>query len=168
MEAYLDDSNMRYSDYISNWTCRESISNSVEPTNPIPINAMTIDWKGELWNVFSGEGIAPDITIKSGALEDYHFLVAVTDSGVRHAVRPIRDSELLRMYGFSEEFQPKILDMGQRQKSMLFLSTIPKHSLTRIISVIQVAEQAAKEQELESHGRAVGELGQKRDPCRKS
>ena len=44
-----------------------------------------------------------------------------------------------------------------------FRTTIPKHTVSRIISVIQLAESMVIEEQMESHGKDVGELGQSKD-----
>ena len=40
---------------------------------------------------------------------------------------------------------------------------MPKQSVIRVISVIQMAEQAVTDNEMEEHGRLIGELGNKKE-----
>ena len=103
MESYLDDSNSRNSDYIGGW----SLCSTQEPDN-VGCDASsyaavdcTINWKGKEWAVFWRDAVAPDVTQGN---KEYCFLLTTGDAGLRRAIRPIRDSELFRMYGFPEEF----------------------------------------------------------------
>ena len=153
MELFLDDSNLRYSDYIGEWTLVESKSSVDEgELSQNPRVDCVIDWKNEHWTVFSAFGVAPDVS----GQEDYRFLVSVSDSGLKQSIRPIRDSELLRLYGFPEDFALKALKFSDRQKADLFRTTIPKHTVSRIISVIQLVESMVIEEQMESHGKDVG------------
>ena len=115
--------------------------------------------KGDHWAVFSAFGVAPDVS----GQEDYRFLVSVSDAGLKQSIRPIRDSELLRLYGFPEDFTMRALKFSDKEKADLFQTTIPKHTVSRIISVIQLAEVRAIEDQMERHGRDIGELGQSKD-----
>jgi hypothetical protein len=83
MEAYLDDSNMRYSDYISGWSLRESRTLPPEGTLPLqPVVDSVIEWKMEHWAVFHSCSVAPEVANRSGDLQDYQFLLSVSDSGM--------------------------------------------------------------------------------------
>ena len=159
MEQHLDDPNMRYSDYISGWTIISSWQMAMDHPVGLPAEELEIEWKGEQRKVFAALASAPDVANRSGRLEDYHFLVSVSDSGIRRAVRPVRDAELFRMYGFPEAFNKEALELSQAEKQMLFRDTIPKHALCRIMSVIQLAENKAMEIELEQYGKDIGEPG---------
>ena len=57
----------------------------------------------------------------------------------------------------------RALKFSDKEKADLFRTTIPKHTVSRIILVIQLAEIRAIEEQMESHGRDIGELGQSKD-----
>ena len=87
---YMDDSNMRYSDYINDWElveAKEPVRDETASTTPR--KDCVIDWQGEHWAVFSTDSVGPEITNRSGELEDYRFLVTVSDAGKRQSIRPI-------------------------------------------------------------------------------
>ena len=158
MESYLDDSNMRYSDYISGWTLVASHGPPEDGSLSLfPVADSIISWKTDQWVVFSGFSVAPEVTNKSGDLQDYQFLLSVSDSGLRRSIRPIRDVELFRMYGFPDAFATEALSFTAAEKLTLFQDTIPKQSVSRIISVLQMAETDALQHEMETHGKAIGE-----------
>ena len=162
METHLDDANMRHSDYLSGWSMKKTICPHEQQDRPV--GKMVTEWENEDWMVFASSGVAPDIVRQADETEDHHFLIEASDSGVRHAVRPVRDSELLRMHGFSEQFQREALRLDTRQRKQLFQTATPKHSVAHIVSVLQVAELARKQSEMECHGRDAGELCQQKDP----
>ena len=90
MESFLDDSNLRYSDYISGWTLVENrVSIDVGEVSPNPSVNCVIDWKGDHWAVFSVLGVAPDVSKRKKGLDDYWFLVSVSDAGLSQSIRPI-------------------------------------------------------------------------------
>ena len=60
--------------------------------------------------------MAPEIKEDTVITEDYKFLIAVADSGLRRAVRPIRDCELFRMYGFEDLFAREALAFSAKDK----------------------------------------------------
>ena len=83
MESYLDDSNMRYLDYISAWTLQES--KELPEDGVLPLTAVVhsvINWKAGRWSVFHNYLVAPEIANRSGELEDYQFFLSVLDLGI--------------------------------------------------------------------------------------
>ena len=69
------------------------------------------------------------------------------------------------MHGFPEEMAKASVNLMIKDKAALFWDTVPKHSLVCIISVLQMAETAALELQLEEHGSSIGEQGASRDPA---
>ena len=67
------------------------------------------------------------------------------------------------MYGFHEDFAKEALNFTSRDKLILFRDTIPKQSVARIISVLQMTETAATEAKYLDHGSTVGELDHEAD-----
>ena len=68
------------------------------------------------------------------------------------------------MYGFHEDFAKEALNFTPRDKLILFRNTIPKQSVARIISVLQMAETAATEAKYMDHGSNLGELDNQANP----
>jgi hypothetical protein len=69
------------------------------------------------------------------------------------------------MYGFDEDFaRHAALTFSAHQKLTVLRDTVPVQSVSRIISVIQMAEVAAVENAFVAHGQAVGELSHPVDP----
>ena len=66
MDSFMDNSNLRYSDYISGWTGWTAASPQAESDQSsavfCPVSAGLIDWKGEHWSVFDTAAVAPNIT----------------------------------------------------------------------------------------------------------
>ena len=90
MTGFMDESNMRYSDYIGGWTRCENKHNELPDGLPShPVLDCKIDWRGETWAVFNTSAVAPDVTNKSGRLEDFRFLVSTSDAGLRRSIRPV-------------------------------------------------------------------------------
>ena len=90
MGNFMDDSNLRYSDYLGGWTRCQGKQDEWQEGSPFhPVVDCEIDWKGETWAVFDTSSVAPDITNKSGSQEDYRFLVSIADAGLRRSIRPI-------------------------------------------------------------------------------
>ena len=90
MTGFMDESNMRYSDYIGGWTWCENKHNELPDGLPShPVVDCEIDWRGETWAVFNTSAVAPDVTNKSGRLKDFRFLVSTSDAGLRQSIRPV-------------------------------------------------------------------------------
>ena len=157
MEPYLDDPHMRYSDYIKEWSFSED-QQPVQEGECESEKRMWIHWQGEDHRVYSSQEVAPD------AEAGDQFLVHVPETGIRWAIRPVRYSEIFRMYGFSEDFIREAVELSDESKRQVLATTIPAQSVSRIISVIQTAEYVTRDKELEAHGRDIGELGQRGDP----
>ena len=96
LEQHLDDAKMRHLDCISGWTLVSLQQLLDNHPMGLPAEELKIEWKGECWLVFSAMAEAPlaDVTDQSESLDDCHFLVSVSDSGMRHAVQPIWDEQL--------------------------------------------------------------------------
>ena len=165
MDAYLDNSNTKYSDYLSGWVIHDRHDKNVEDSNTIiPQVDCVIDMEDELWSVFRSDSVAPEIAMKGNQDSgDYRFLISTADAGIKQAIHPIRDTELFRLYGFPEAFNTEAMKLSESDKATSFRETVPKHSVVRIISVLQMAELAALERVNETHGKSVGELGQTED-----
>ena len=140
MESFMDDSNLRYSDYLSGWTGWTATSPQAESEQSsavfCPVSAGLIDWKGECWSVFDTSAVAPNVTKVSSRMDDYQFLISVEDAGLRRSICPVRDAELFRMHGFPEEMAKASVNLTVKDKAALFRDTVPNHSLVRIISVL--------------------------------
>ena len=42
----------------------------------------------------------------------------MTDAGLKQSIRPIQDSELLRLYGFPEDFAIQALKFSEKEKAV--------------------------------------------------
>ena len=71
--------------------------------------------------------------------------------------------EIFCLYGFPEVVAQESMKLSAKDKALLFSTTIPLHSVRRIITGLQLAERSVVEAANSRHGRDIGELGSQRD-----
>ena len=141
MESYLDLSNTIYSDYLQGWTVIPDAHKRKHQTSVFaPKTDTTIMWDGDPVRVMNRSAPGPEIT------EDM-FLIGTADGGLATSIRPIRDHEVLRLLGYPPDFyeEEEFAHLDAKLRVDLIRNLIPKHTLQRIVSVLQLAERRAQE-----------------------
>jgi hypothetical protein len=156
MDSYLDLPNTRwYSDYLQGWTL-DALDNS-DSDYYDPKVVASIDHYGSKMLVYGRDYVAPSLnaaTVTEGGL---HFLVPTADMGLKQSVRPVRDHELFALYGFPPEFAKTVVNLPRREKALLLLWSMPKHSIKPVISVVQLAEVQAADNRMLALAKEAGE-----------
>jgi hypothetical protein len=138
MESYLDLPNTMYSDYLQGWTL-DTLEDPIVDEY-VPRVVASVDHYGSSMLVYGRDSVAPSLNAATGTEGSTHFLVPTADMGLKQSVRPVRDHELFALYGFPPDFAKTVVDLPRREKDLLLLWSMPKHSIKRVISVVQLAE----------------------------
>jgi hypothetical protein len=156
MESYLDLPNTMYSDYLQGWTL--DALEDFDGKEYVPKVVASIDHYGSKMSVYGRDTVAPSLNVASGTEGSIHFLIPTADMGLKQSVRPVPDHKLFALYGFSAEFAKTTVDLPQREKDLLLLWSMPKHSIKRVISVVQLAaESQAADNRMLALAREAGE-----------
>jgi hypothetical protein len=148
MEPYLDLPNTKYSDYLHGWAPGPRTQEAVDSPYDCNISQSVSTSDGPCL-VFDRMHPAPDLLLgRHGSEEVPYFLIEARDMDSPSAVRSIRDWEIIQLFGFPKEFDKEMVQLNTRQKTSLLCHTIPKHTLQRVMSVLQMAEEDAKEEEM--------------------
>jgi Integrase zinc binding domain len=86
-----------------------------------------------------------------------HFVVPTADMGLKQSVQPVRDHELFALYGFPPDFAKTVVNLPWREKDLLLLWSMPKQSIKRVISVLQMAEMQAADDRMATLAKEAGE-----------
>jgi hypothetical protein len=155
MESYLDLLNTMYSDYLQGWTLDALEDSANEEYAPKVV--ASIDHYGSSMSVYGRDAVAPSLNSANGTEGSIHFLVPTADMGLKQSVRPVRDHELFALYVFPPEFAKTVVGLPRREKDLLLLWSMPKHTIKRVISVVQLAEIQAADNRMLALAKDAGE-----------